>query len=384
MLLQGLWLLTAAGPGHDPRDAALIGRHWVERSRVSSVIKVDPGYSYPAGQSGYDGEFVYFIAIDPANARYYTDDPSYRYTRIFYPLLARAVALGHAVLVPYTLLLLNWLAVGGGTLALAAWLRRRGQSSWFALAFGLYNGILVSLQRDTTEALAYSLVAVGVFVFDAGQRRRVLWSAGIFSLAALTRETTVIFPIAYALGLALGGTGDTRRYRVRQGALLAGVALLPLLAWKLYLVAWLGTAHDPGLLLEPIPLLGFVASRQVADSWVELAVVLLPALISLAVAAAVLRKRIGNVEAWALLANVVLFVLFIHRSSLVELHSSTRVTTGVVVAAILALPAAVEVLRSWVWFPACAVAWLALLPAWLLGPELQYLIAVSRPIRHFH
>lgn len=384
MLLYGLWLLAFFGPGHDPRDAALIGRHWVQQSHASSVITLDPTYPYAAGERGYDGEFVYFIALDPLHARFYTDAPSYRYTRIVYPLLARVVAAGRPSLVPYALLLINWLAIGGGTLALAAWLRRKGQSAWFALAYGFYPGLFVSLQRDTTEALAYGLVALGVFLWDGGGRCRLLWAATIFSLAALTRETTVLFPIAYGLGALLTSAPDGagRNHRLRQAAVLIGASLLPLLAYKLLLIAWLGRAYDPGLLLEAIPFAGFVASRQAADWLIELGVILLPAIICLAAAILMLRKQRRSVAAWLLVANVVLFVVLLHRSSLVDLYSSTRVTTGIVLAAALCLPAAATLLGNRLWFIASAVGWLALVPAWLLLPEFRYLAELTRPLRH--
>src|SRR6266436_1733061 len=45
---------------------------------------------------GYDGQFSYWLAVDPSPAAAGThfDVPAYRYQRILYPLLARALALG--------------------------------------------------------------------------------------------------------------------------------------------------------------------------------------------------------------------------------------------------------------------------------------------------
>src|SRR3984893_8534306 len=266
LLLYGIWIFASYGPGHDPRDAVLIGRHFVTQSQASSAIKLDPGYSYPAGESGYDGEFVYFTALDPVNARYYVDAPSYRYTRIVYPLLARALALGRPSLIPWTLLLINWLAICGGALAAALWLRRRGQPPWFAIAYGFYPGLLVALQRDTTEALAYGLVALGMFLWDFGGRRRIVWSALVFTLAALTRETTVVFPVLYGLGVFLWtppprpsparGEGESGNPPPRPsparggGAVLIAAAVVPLLIYKAFLVVWLGTRGWSGFRVE--------------------------------------------------------------------------------------------------------------------------------------
>jgi hypothetical protein len=389
LLLYGIWIFASYGPGHDPRDAALIGRHFVTQSQASSVIKLDPGYSYPAGESGYDGEFVYFIALDPVNARYYVDAPSYRYTRIVYPLLARVLALGRPSLIPWTLLLINWLAIGGGTLAAAFWLERRGQPPWFALAYGFYPGLLVALQRDTTEALAYGLVALGIFLWDLGGRRRIIWSALVFALAALTRETTVVFPVLYGLGLilssphpALPQRGRENSPARREGALLIGAAVVPLLIYKAFLVVWLGTRSDPGLLLERVPFLGLIAARQSTYWLQELWVILIPAMICSVAAILALRRRVRLVEAWVVLVNVLLFVVLLSRTSYVDIYSSSRVATGVVLAAVVALPAFSAVIGTRLWFWLSGSIWVSPLPFWVVIPELRWGVHLTGLFRH--
>src|SRR5207253_1121859 len=109
--------------------------------------------------------------------------------------------------------------------------------------FGLYPGLLVSPQRDLTEPLAYALVACAICLFDFGGGRRFVWAGLVFAVAALGRETTVIFPVAYALSVL------PNWHRAVKGA---GLALLPLVAYELFLWRWLGiigTESGPG----PIP-----------------------------------------------------------------------------------------------------------------------------------
>ena len=64
---------------------------------------------------GYDGQFYYRLAMDPANwhatAFGITMDQSYRYTRIGYPILAWIFSLGQHQLVPVVLVVLNLFAV---------------------------------------------------------------------------------------------------------------------------------------------------------------------------------------------------------------------------------------------------------------------------------
>jgi len=387
LLLYGLWLFASYGPGHDPRDAAFLGRHFVQQSQVSSTIKFDPSYSYPGGDVGYDGQFAYYIALDPLNARYYMDAPSYRYTRIVYPLLARLLAAGQRALIPYALLVINWLAIVGGTLAVAAWLRRKGVWPWFALAYGLYPGLFITLQRDTTEALGYALAALGVFLWDYGGRWRIALAACSFSIAALTRETTAVFPVVYALSLLFAAPADQGRPTGLPGRLVPAIAVgalavAPLLIYKAFLLVWLGTAGDPGIPLEHVPFLGLLIVPR-SPGWFDgIGMVVVPALIAATAALLVVLRRPRSVEPWLVLVNVLLFVVLLDRLSYVDISASGRVTSGVVLAAVLCLPEATRVLRTRSWFWASSALWLSLVPLWVLIPEFKYLLEVTRGLRH--
>ena len=85
------------------------------------------------------------MAQDPIRAKSYIDDPAYRYGRIVYPLLARALAFGQQGAIPFVLVAINVFAVALGTFALATLLRRHGRSPWYALIFALYPGIYVAV-----------------------------------------------------------------------------------------------------------------------------------------------------------------------------------------------------------------------------------------------
>jgi hypothetical protein len=210
LALYVLWAGAFFAAGHEARDFIKIGYRFVLRSDVSAVIKFDPTYRYPPNHDspngyGFDGQTSYYIALDPEHARAYLDLPAFRYARVLYPAAARLLAAGRPRLVPWTLILVNLLAIGGGVWALAAWLRRRSCSPWFALLYGLYPGLLLAFQRDLTEPLAYGLVPVAVYVFDFGGRRRLAWAALLFGLAVLARQTTAVFALCYAGAVLLAG-----------------------------------------------------------------------------------------------------------------------------------------------------------------------------------
>jgi hypothetical protein len=133
--------------------------------------------------------------------------------------------------------------------------------------------MFITLQRDTSEALGYARVALGVFLWDYGGRWRIALAGCAFSIAALTRETTAIFPAIYGLSLLFAGPSDDSRPAGPRGRLVPAIAVMalavgPLLIYKAFLFAWLGTGGDPGLLLERIPFLGLLVNPR-SSGWIE-------------------------------------------------------------------------------------------------------------------
>jgi hypothetical protein len=385
LVAYGFWLLAFFGSGHDPRDTIYIGRHFITQSQASQVIRLDPTYPN-VSEIGYDGQFFYYLALDPVNARFYMDVSTYRYTRILYPMVARVLALGQPGLIPWTLWLINWLSIAGGALAVAGWLKRRGFSPWFALVYGLYPGMIVALQRDLSEALAYGLAATAVYVFDYGPARRELLAAGIFGLAALTRETTAVIPLVYAAALWFGSDAEVRwrqrlRANWRRGVLFGAIAIGPLALYKLFLLAWLGAGHDIGIPLAHLPFQGLWYWRywSIPGQTEEVRTVVFPGLIAGGVAVyALWRRRIFAPQVWLLAVSVLVFIVFLQRDAYVEIQAASRVTTGVLLAALLCFPflAATAARRWWVW--ACSALWLALAPFWLVFPALPWYLHVAK------
>lgn len=378
LLGYGWWLLVVFRAGHDARDFVYIGQQFVRQGHSSSVIKLDPHYNYLPGSTGYDGQFAYFIALDPIHARDYLDSqssgsagPDYRYTRILYPMLARALAWGQPDAIPSTLILINWLSVAGGTLALGAWLRRKHMSPWFSLLYGMYPGIFVALQRDLNEALAYALVVLAVYLYDLPNRRAFLGAAISFGLASLTRESTLVFPVVYAISLCgLPWRRDAEVNGPPQhrwiSAVFIALCFAPFVLWKAFLWHWLGSiGRTGGVYPQPIPFRGLLSYWPWGSDGTEQAVaVVLPAIICLSFCLGTLWRRRWQPEVWILLLNVLLFVVFLNTKSYVEYYASGRVAAGVVVAALYCLPVFHSLFRRvrwWIW--CCALLWLSVLPA---------------------
>jgi hypothetical protein len=360
---------------HDPRYFIDIGSRFVQQSHASEVIRYDPSFRYASDPTGYDGQFVYYIALDPLNARYYLDSPAYRYTRILYPLTARLLAVGQAGLVPYAMIVINWLAVGLSAGALAAWLKRHRLSALLALVYAFYAGVLIALRYDLTEILSFALVIAAIYLFDV--RRWRFRAAGLFALAGLARETALIFALIYGLSLLRPAEGGVQARsltaRARQSALFLGISLLPAAAWRLFLSFELGAAGvPPGPVLQPVPFLGVLHYwplhfRQLE----EIVVVMIPGLICGAIAVFAITRGVGSKELAALITQVLLFVVFIHPFAFPDLTASARYTIGIVIAAICSIPMVDRVTAGRrTWLLLCALCWLLPTPWYLAKPFL--------------
>lgn len=185
----------------------------------------------PEGTEGYDGQFVYYIARDPATAAQYIDVPAYRFQRILLPALARLLAFGQESLIPWTLLIVNLIALGAGTALIERLLAEHGASRWYALGYGLTIGMFGSVRLSLPEPLAYALVLGGIVVL--AKRGRWLWGAFFFALAGLAKETTLFFAAGYVLYWLY-----QRRWRVAVS--FAMVVIAPFALWQLILYSRLG------------------------------------------------------------------------------------------------------------------------------------------------
>jgi hypothetical protein len=350
------WIAFSLVHGHGWRDFALIGRRFVDRSSASAAIDRDRPYA--TTRDGYDGQFFLYIARDPRRAAPYVDYPNYRYSRIGYPLTARAAALGRQRLIPPALVAVNVAAVVAGTFGLALWLRRRGMTAWLALVYGFHPAMFVAVLRDLAEALAYGLTALAIVVFDGDRPHRLAASAALFAAAILTRETTVVFLAAWALMLFLR---DRRR-----GLLLAAAAVAPYVAWKVFVTAWLGAGSAGGEAHPTLVPFGGLLVQHASAGVIQVLAVVLPATYCAAIAAWALLRGARTAALWALVANWILFVVLLPREAYVEYVASVRVTFGVVLAFLLAVPTLAPLIaaRRRLLAPALAwlLPWLVLLP----------------------
>ena len=188
----------------------MAGHKYTHRAQLPHGLLLVPS-------SGYDGQFYYRLALDPANwhatAFGITMDQSYRYTRIGYPVLAWIFSLGQHQLVPVVLVALNLLAVAAMAMLGAMFARESGRHALWGLAFVAYFGLVISVGRDTAEPLAEACMLGGLLAYrratpspgglggssPRGRTVMYLLAAALFAYGAITRETILLAPAAIAV-----------------------------------------------------------------------------------------------------------------------------------------------------------------------------------------
>jgi hypothetical protein len=322
---------------HDAYWFVHVGRQMLEESTTSTEITPALGWQ---SQVGYDGQYYFALAVDPRQAEDYMPRgiAGIVYSRPVYPALAGVFGASATTAVPYAMLILNLLAVGAGTLAVASWLRRRRASPWFALLYGLFPGLIFCVFRDLTEPTAFALVTVAAVTLDRGTRRAVVLAAALFALAALTRETTLVF----AVGAAVGLLASDWRARWRRAILFLAACVVPLLVWRLVvgqLVSGPTQERADGLR-------SLIPFHDMAEYWpwdtehvLILMSVVVPTLLALASVPRLVRRWRTRAVGVTLALNAAAFVIFLPSGVDIDYGSAGRAAIGVVLATVACLPA---------------------------------------------
>jgi hypothetical protein len=306
-------LLQAGG---DPTALAEIGTRY--------------GEGVPDGTEGYDGQFAYFIALDPNPEQVtpHLDAPAYRYQRILYPLLARILALGRPTAIPWTLIALNLTGHLLGTWALARWLAVSGSRAAYALIYGLWVGLIISLGTDLSEPLAFGLITLA---WLSRKRGGMIGGAFLLTASLFTKETGGLFLMA-----ALAADVFARRWRRGVAPLLLGAlafGIWQIWLWQQFGSFGIGSGGAMATPFEYVPFLGFFRiALASAAAFALFALAFGPFVILPTIWAVVegLRAAIAGARdsgVWALLLNA-LVIVFLPFSTFREPLGLVRIATG--------------------------------------------------------
>ncbi|MDA1330506.1 MAG: hypothetical protein O3B43_05520 [Chloroflexi bacterium] len=177
---------------------------------------------------GYDGQYVYYIALDPDPEAVspFLDVPAYRYQRILLPILARVMSIGNPALIPWLLPAINLFVHTTAVWLLGLLFQFWGLKRWHALPYGLWAGLLYSFRLDLPEPLAFGLVIAAIYFGHKNQR----WVAWLFFAFALFAKETAIFFVAGQLLVY---------FLKREWRALIGLSLMALVPFSVFQL-WLG------------------------------------------------------------------------------------------------------------------------------------------------
>ena len=235
-------------------DPTIFTAFGVEATPTREYAETRLGEVFLRPEQGHDGKFFFVQANDPwvnhpeENALV-LDRPLYRSQRMLYPVLAGGGGLFGPLTIVWSMLLVNLLAMGVGTWAVARIAIDMGGSPWWGLAFALNLGFINEVNIGGAGVIAAAAAFCGVLAI-----MRSSLSVGIvlLVLAALAREAMLIAAAGIALWLWFEG-------RRADAALTAGIPALAVTAWGAYL-RWRIGVGAAAAQVEEIgwPFVGFV------------------------------------------------------------------------------------------------------------------------------
>jgi hypothetical protein len=195
-VLYGVFVLALWNArGRDISRFVVAGEHGVDREQLPEGLTVLPN------SAGYDGLSFYRLALNPFTGKKVEfgislDTPAYRHQRIGYPLLVWLLSGGKPLLVPWTMVLVNYAALLVLAYAGALLSQHFGRHALWAALIALYPGFVHSISRDLSEPLA---CAFGLLAILYAARGHYALCATFLTCAILTREPFLILAVALAI-----------------------------------------------------------------------------------------------------------------------------------------------------------------------------------------
>jgi hypothetical protein len=251
-------------------------------SRVATHADARGPVGLSALLGGGDGQAYAAIARDPSLARPELlagkAEYAYRAQRPLFGELGWVVSLGRPHRVPLALAILSAISAGLAVAALALLLQRRGIPGGYALAIFVVPAALGIVWGMTPEILEVALITTGILAWTARPKRLVGVAVIAFTLAALTRESMLLVPVALAW-LEVWRKPERSTVRALRPLIIPFVAYVAWISFvRVRLGVWPFEARSQRLTL--VPFAGLVHSVQhSSDQWTAVAWVVIGLLV---------------------------------------------------------------------------------------------------------
>lgn len=205
---------------------------------------------------GHDGKYFFIQANDPwvlnpeENAAV-LDRPLYRSQRMLYPVLAGGGGLFPPETIVWALIIVNVVAMGIGSWAVAGLATTLGGSPWWGLSFVLNLGLISEMNIDGAGVVAAAAAFAAVLAL---YRNRTSWGFGLLVVAVLAREAILLVAAGVAVWMWLHG-------RKKDAFMSFALPVAAVMAWAIYLRTRIGWETEGSEIQEiGFPLVGFVRS----------------------------------------------------------------------------------------------------------------------------
>ncbi len=180
-------------------------------------------------KGGYDGQFYYYVAMDPfMNKGYFKN--AYRQQRILYPLIAHLLVFGKESLLPYALYIVNLMSLAMGIYFLILILKQYSVNPMWSLFYGLSPSSIMTIQYDLPSPLSIALIITAIYFYI---NRNLLLTVVFMALSFLAREDSIVV----LMPLLIWDYQCRRQFK--RIVLLMG-CLIPFFLWQLFVTAKLG------------------------------------------------------------------------------------------------------------------------------------------------
>ena len=302
LLPLGIALRAVQDAGWDPTVLVAFG---VDATPTRVYAEERLGDVFLRASQGHDGKFFFVQSndpwvIDPAENASVLDRPLYRSQRMLYPVLAGGFGLFGPEAIVWAMLLVNVVAMGVGTWAVARIAMHMGGSPGWGLAFSLNLGFVSEMNIGGAGVVSAAAAFAAVLMF---MRNRIPSGVILLTLAVLAREAMLIAVAGVALWLWF----DDRRKTAVVAAMVPGLAVV---TWAAYLRLRIATGSVASEVQEiGWPFVGFIEALQ---SWLEdpidLAVGVVMMILFVLFTRRVLMSR--HLVGWAFLGFVALGIVF--------------------------------------------------------------------------
>ena len=240
-----------------PSDKFGIPTEIAEKTGLTTLYK---DYIHP----GWDGQFYYYISNDllgVKDTKDHIDVPGYRYQRIGFPLLAKAVSiiLGKRVVSVSLYIYLYLFILMIAAYFFAGYLKKRNHSVFWILPWLFSVGVQITFRHGLVDGAADAILLLSILLI---LERKYIFYSIMMTFACLTKESNVSIAFMIFIMGFLGFLEEEKKWKISFAFLLA-IPGIVFISWYAYISLHFGAIEKDDTLIG-LFLVGFFKCLVIA------------------------------------------------------------------------------------------------------------------------